>query len=100
MKQYHKFFWSILQNMLMLRLIHTYCGNGNGKNGLYWTLWVAIAFAAGLHVNTSIGSDATHSWRKNIVVVAVAVAAAQCEQAFNVIWVLYLTAGTSFVRKN
>ena len=35
-----------------------------GPYGMYWTLRDAIAFAAGLHMNTSIRSNVTHSWWK------------------------------------
>ena len=75
-----------------LRLVHTNCGNGKGKNELYWTLWVEVAFAAGLHVNTSIASNVTHSSVAVAVVVAAVsvnrplesgVAFAQCKCSFH-----------------
>ena len=58
--------------VMPLRFVHTDGGNGNGKNGLYWTLWVAIAFAEVPHVNTFIGSNVTHS-SVAVVVAAVSV---------------------------
>ena len=68
-------------HVFLLRLVHTDCGNGNGKNGLYWALWVAIAFAAGLHVNTSIRSNKTNSWWRKYLSFHFR-CRSQCEQAF------------------
>ena len=64
----------------ILRLVHTDCGNGNGKNGLHGTLWVAIALVVGLHVNTSIRSNVTHSWWKKYLSFRCR-CRSQCEQA-------------------
>ena len=49
-------------------LVHTDCGNG--KNGLYRTLWVDVGFAVGLHVNTPVETNVTHS---SVAAVAVSV---------------------------
>ena len=62
-------------------LVHTDCGNDNGKKRLYWTLWVTIAIAAGLHVNTSIISNVTRSWHKKYLGFRCR-CRSQCEQAF------------------
>ena len=70
------------------RLIHTDCGNSDGKNGLYWTPWVAIAFATGLRVNTSIRSNATHSWWKKYLSFHCC-CRSHCEQALRFTYLLY-----------
>ena len=64
-----------------LGLVHTDCGNSNGKNGLYWDLWVVVVFAVGLHMDTSIRSNVTHSLYKKYLGF-LRRCRSQCEQAF------------------
>ena len=61
-----------------------------GPYGLYWPLCVAFAFAAGLHVNTSIGSNVTHS----SVAVVVAVAAVSMNGSLKDLFCLFVCLNT------
>ena len=80
--------------LILLRLVHADCSNGNGNNWLYLILWIAVPIATGLHVNTSIRSNVTHSWYEKDLGFRCR-CRSQCEQAFNYsrlkntkIWVL------------